>query len=247
MCIVMCYSYHGRYEFRIHGHSAFRWSPAFISVYIKTCLPVLLNEVLWSLGMTAYKIGYSKLGVDALACINVSESIANFFFIFAMGLGHGTTILLGQILGKGDTREAKSGASLILRTAFAIGCLMGLSMALTAPLFAGLFNVSDEIRNMASRCLFIKSAFQPLANMNMVLVVGILRAGGDTRYALFAETSCVWLIGVPMAFLGTAVLHLPIYAAVAMTSLDEAGKLLLCYPRYRSEKWIKSLAKPLDK
>ena len=247
MCIVMGYSYHGRYEFRIHGHSAFRWSPAFISVYIKTCLPVLLNEVLWSLGMTAYKIGYSKLGVDALACINVSESIANFFFIFAMGLGHGTTILLGQILGKGDTREAKSGASLILRTAFAIGCLMGLSMALTAPLFAGLFNVSDEIRNMASRCLFIKSAFQPLANMNMVRVVGILRAGGDTRYALFAETSCVWLIGVPMAFLGAAVLHLPIYAAVAMTSLDEAGKLLLCYPRYRSEKWIKSLAKPLDK
>ena len=50
-----------------------------------------------------------------------------------------------------------------------------------------------------------------------------------------------------MAFLGAAVLHLPIYAAVAMTSLDEAGKLLLCYPRYRSEKWIKSLAKPLDK
>ena len=77
----------------------------------------------------------------------------------------------------------------------------------------------------------------------MVLFVGILRSGGDTRYSLIAETSCVWLIGVSMAFIGAAFLALPIYIVVAMTSLEEVAKILVVYPRYRSEKWVKSLAK----
>ncbi|MGN0905569.1 MAG: MATE family efflux transporter, partial [Bullifex sp.] len=247
MCIVTGYSYFRKLSFTIKGTGAFIQSRSFLSLYTKTCLPVLLNEMLWSLGMTAYKVGYAMLGVDTLACINVSESIANFFFIFVMGLGNATTILLGQILGKGDIRGAREGARLILRTAFTVGCVMGLSMALTAPLFTGLFNVSADIRHMAERCLFVKAVFQPLCSINMVLFVGILRAGGDTRYSLIAETSCVWLIGVTMSFLGAGVLRLPIYTVVAMTSLEEVSKLFLCYPRYRSEKWIKSLAKPTDK
>ena len=243
MVILLVISYKNKESFRIRNFNAFRWQSEFIKIYFITCLPVLLNEMLWSLGMTAYKIGYSKLGVDTLACINVSESIANFFFVFMMGLGNATTILLGQIIGNGDLDRAKIGAKRTLQLALIVGSIMGLLMALSASSFTSLFNVSTQIKQMSVKCLFVRSLFQPLCSLNMVLFVGILRSGGDTRYSLISEISCVWLIGVTMAFLGAGVLKLPIYIVVAMTSLEEVAKLLVVYPRYKSGKWIKSLAK----
>lgn len=243
MVILLIISYKNKEDFRIKNLKAFIWESSFIKIYFVTCLPVLLNEMLWSLGMTAYKIGYSKLGVDTLACINVSEAIANFFFVFMMGLGNATTILLGQILGNGDVDRAKKGAKRTLQLAFIVGTIMGILMALSANSFTSLFKVSDEIKQMAVKCLFVKALFQPLCSLNMVLFVGILRSGGDTRYSLISEISCVWLIGVTMAFLGGGVLKLPIYIVVAMTSLEEVAKIIVVYPRYKSGKWVKSLAK----
>ena len=243
MLILLTYTYIKKEPFRIKSITAFNWDISFIKTYIITCSPVLLNEVFWSLGMTAYKVGYSRLGVDTLACINVSESIANFFFVFVMGLGNATTIVLGQIIGNGDLNRAKRGAKTTLKIALLVGTFMGISMAIFASTFTSWFKVSDEIRKMATYCLYVKAIFQPLCSLNMVLFVGILRSGGDTRYSLIAETSCVWLIGVSMAFIGADFLALPIYIVVAMTSLEEVAKILIVYPRYRSEKWVKSLAK----
>ena len=243
MLIILTYTYIKKEPFRIKSINAFKWDISFIKTYIITCSPVLLNEVFWSLGMTAYKVGYSRLGVDTLACINVSESIANFFFVFVMGLGNATTIVLGQIIGNGDLNRAKKGAKTTLKIALLVGTLMGLSMAIFASTFTSWFKVSDEIRKMATYCLYVKAIFQPLCSLNMVLFVGILRSGGDTRYSLIAETSCVWIIGVSMSFIGSAFLALPIYIVVAMVSLEEVAKILVVYPRYKSEKWVKSLAK----
>ena len=160
-----------------------------------------------------------------------------------MGLGNATTIFLGQILGQGDVNRAKLGARKTLQIALFIGTIMGLFIALSASSFTSLFKVSEEIKQMATRCLYVKAIFQPLCSLNMVLFVGILRSGGDTRYSLIAETSCVWFIGVTMAFLGAEFLKLPIYIVVAMTSLEEISKIIAVYPRYKSGKWVKSLAK----
>ena len=51
---------------------------------------------------------------------------------------------------------------------------------------------------------------------NYVNIVGVLRSGGDTKVCLFLDCSGVWLIGIPMAFIGGLVLKQPIYIVYAM-------------------------------
>ena len=46
------------------------------------------------------------------------------------------------------------------------------------------------------------AAYMPAKMFNYVNVVGVLRSGGDTKMCLFLDTSGVWFIGVPLAFLG---------------------------------------------
>ena len=76
---------------------------------------------------------------------------------------------------------------------------------------------------------------------NFMLFIGALRAGGDTKYAMFTELFSIWVIGVPAALVGGFVLHLPVYYVYALVLLEEAVKAIIIFRRYISRKWIHDL------
>ena len=92
-----------------------------------------------------------------------------------------------------------------------------------------------------SLCLIVFSLFMPFKMFNYVNIVGVLRSGGDTKVCLFLDCSGVWLIGIPMAFIGGPVLKQPIYIVYAMVTLEEVYKTILSYIRYRQKKWLRNL------
>ena len=71
---------------------------------------------------------------------------------------------------------------------------------------------------------------------NHVNIVGYSRSGGDTKVRLFLDCAAsVWLIGIPMAFIGGLLLKQPIYIVYAMVTLEEVYKTILSYIRYRQK------------
>ena len=91
-------------------------------------------------------------------------------------------------------------------------------------------------------CLIVFILYMPFKMFNFVNIVGVLRSGGDTRVCLFIDTSGVWCIGIPMAFLGGLYLKYPIYVVYAMVMFEEAYKAVVGYIRYRQKKWLRNLA-----
>ena len=73
-------------------------------------------------------------------------------------------------------------------------------------------------------------------------MVGILRSGGDTRASFLIDISGVWLIGVPLAFIGGLLFKFPVYIVYAMVTGEEIYKTVLGYIRYKKYKWLKNLA-----
>jgi len=76
---------------------------------------------------------------------------------------------------------------------------------------------------------------------NAILIVGILRSGGDTKFSLFLEMGSVWLVGVPLAFLGALVWGLPVYWVFVLVSLEEILKAAIGIPRLISKKWLRNV------
>ena len=76
---------------------------------------------------------------------------------------------------------------------------------------------------------------------NFTIFIGALRAGGDTRFALIMELCSIWLIGVPAAYVGGFVLHLPVYGVYLMVILEEVAKAFVSWWRFNSRKWIHDL------
>jgi len=91
--------------------------------------------------------------------------------------------------------------------------------------------------------LLIPLDFYPawLRSINFILFIGALRAGGDTRYAMFMELFSIWAIGVPAALIGGFVLRLPVYGVYALVLLEELVKVIIISRRYLSRKWIHNL------
>ncbi len=239
LLLHITYSKHPVLAIREKG--SFRWDKAFLRLVIPTSLPVILNEIFWSLGMTTYKVAFSRIGISALAAVNVNEAIANLFFVAMMGVSNATLIMIGIKIGEGRTDLAKLYAKRFTIIALGTGIGAGMLQALLAPWFANLFNIPEEVRRMAVYCLLVNAAMLPIKSINMAVIVGILRAGGDTRFSMFAEMFGVWAVGVPLAFFGVLVLDLNIWQVYLLLGMEELTKLVISLVRMLRGKWITDL------
>ena len=77
--------------------------------------------------------------------------------------------------------------------------------------------------------------------ISAVIIIGILRGGGDTSYALKIETITMWGVGVPLVFLGSFILRFPVETVVLMVSLEEIAKAIFSVKRLSSNDWIRQV------
>ncbi len=237
--IIIVYKRHP--ALAIRSFDAFRLDRAFLAHVVPTSLPVILNEIFWALGMVAYKIAYARLGIAAIAAINVTEAIGNLFFVALMGVSNATLIMIGIKIGEGESAMARRWAHRFILTSIAIGLGMGTIEALFAPSFTSFFNITDAVRQMAITCLYIHASLLTVRSINIVIIVGILRSGGDTRFSMFAELFGVWAVGVPLAFFGAVVLKLDITGLYLLVGMEEVTKMFIGLARIKSGKWVNDL------
>ena len=76
--------------------------------------------------------------------------------------------------------------------------------------------------------------------------MGVLRAGGDTRFCLIIDGFIIWLVGVPATLIGAFVFHLPVYWVYLLAMTDEITKCIVGMPRLVSRKWIHNLAQTVS-
>ena len=69
-------------------------------------------------------------------------------------------------------------------------------------------------------------------------ICGIFRPGGDTVWCVWVDSGLNWLLQVPLAYIGVHVLHWEIWAVIALVTLGEVAKTVVCYIRLYSKKWI---------
>lgn len=224
----------------------FDFDLAFVGKVIRPMLPVILNELFWSLGITTYYIIYGRMGTESIAAVNIVASIEQVAFTLFTALGNATSVHVGNRIGAGKEDQAFTfaGRSLVL------GVIGGIFMALVLQLIKtpvlSLYNVSPAVLENASNILNIISLFMWVKINNMTIVVGILRAGGDTKFSMFLDGVIIWIVGVPLTALGAFVFNLPIYLVYLCVMSDEITKWILGIRRYRSRKWINNLANQVE-
>lgn len=215
---------------------------AFMGKVLRPMLPVILNELFWSLGITTYAAIYGRMGTESFAAVNIVSTIEQVAFVIFIGISNATSVLVGNRIGAGKEEEAYHYAGRSLGLGAAGGIAMGILLQLMKAPILSLFKVSPDVIVNASLILNVTSLFLWVRINNMTTVVGILRAGGDTKFSLFLDGIIIWIVGVPLTALGAFVFHLPVYWVAVCVMSEEVTKWILGIRRYWSRKWINNLA-----
>lgn len=232
-------------EFRGRVRSYFGWDRELVRRVIKNATPTTINEFLWSFGQTMYVAAYNRIGTTAYAAYQAANSIFNIFNFASFSVGDAALILVGEKLGEGDKEYAWFMSKHIIKVAIGVGLVIGMITIATAAPLSGIFKLSDEGKAFTFRILIVFGVTMFLDVFSGLMIAGILRAGGDTRFAMISEGLCVWFVGVPIAFISVLVFHLPIHIAVLMTRIENVVKDIILYQRFRSGKWMNTVIEDL--
>lgn len=237
--------YHKKYALASRFDEMFKLSRDFVLKFFKTTTPVILNEGFWSLGMTMYSAAYARIDTGAVAAVQIANTVQNLFMVVFFGMGNACAVMIGNKIGANKNETAIEYAKKFSLLGPSLGVFMGLLLILSSRLILKFFNVSSSVENDAVKILFVIALVMAVKVFNILLVVGILRSGGDTRYSMFLEIGSVWLIGVPLAFLGALYFKLPIYMVVSLVSLEEVVKAAVGIPRFISKKWVRNVVEQM--
>lgn len=202
---------------------------------------IILGEMVYAIGSNLYNIAYKYTGTQAQASLQIIVSIQELTLLFCGGFGTATSVILGMMLGKGDFTRAKRVSRIFTAAAILTGTVMGGVVLLLSPFILNVFQVSMQSKSHIRIMLFIMAAAIPLRTIVYMDICGILRSGGDNAYCFLANLIGVWCVGLPLVFLTAVVLKLPIYVVYLMAVMEEAGKLLICGPRVKKDKWLRNL------
>jgi putative MATE family efflux protein len=223
--------------------SFFRFDRAFVFRVLKTSMPAAINELFWSFGITVYNAVYARIGTDAIAAVNINATIEDLFFVLFIGLGNACAVMVGNKIGAGDKDVSYEYGQRFLTLGILGALLAGTVVILIREPFIGLgwYDISPAAADNLRMLMLVFSFSLWLRVHNFMLFIGALRAGGDTRFAMFMEIFSIWAVGVPMALLGGFVFHLPVYWVYVMVLAEEAVKAIVIQFRFHSRKWIHDL------
>ena len=217
------------------------FDPVFLKKILKRMLPVTVNELLWSVGISTYSAIYAHINTESIAAMNIRASIEDLFFVPFLGITHACAIIIGNAIGSGNEKESDAYIRQGVRIIFGISVVLGALLIFGRDLITSLYNVTDLTAFYTRNLLTVLGAFLWLRTVNTFYFIAMLRSGGDTRFAYYADVGGMWLVGVPSALLGAFVLKLPVYYVYALAMLDEAVKFFLFLWRKRSNRWIHNL------
>lgn len=216
---------------------------SFIGRILVPVLPIIANEFLWSMGVTAYFVIYAHMGTDSLAAMNIVSTIDQLALVVLFGLTSATSVIVGNRIGAGEINEAYLYGGRSLGLGAVIGVFIGILVILLSPFILSLYKVSPEVITLAYKTLIVVGCFIWLRAMNAINIVGNLRAGGDTTFSLILDGVIIWVLGVPMAYFAAFILNLPVYYVYLFVMAEEIAKWSFGLPRYFSRKWIHNLVK----
>jgi putative MATE family efflux protein len=220
----------------------FGFEKAFIKKYLITVYPVILTEAFWALGQVMYAIAYARIGEKATAAIQLTNTIQNLFFVVVRGLANACGVMVGSKVGSGEEDVAYQYAIRFIILSSVSGLVLGIVLALAPDILLMFFrNLEISLYETSRSLLIVMGLTFVIRVYNTIAIVGVLRAGGETKLAMKIDLGTVWLIGVPLAFIGALYLKWPVQYVFLLVTMEEVVKAILGIPIIKSKKWIKNL------
>ena len=123
-----------------------------------------------------------------------------------------------------------------------IGAAAGGTILLISDMVIGFYNITEQTRQIASQLMSAISLIVVFQSTNSIMMKGVLRGGGDTRFLMVADILFLWVLSVPLGALAGLYWNLSAFWIYFFLKIDQIVKAFWCVTRLRSGKWMKGIS-----
>ncbi len=212
-----------------------------VARYLKIAFPVIINEVLWSTGITMQNVIMARTSTEAIAAFNITGTVSQLTWVFFIGVGNAAAIIIGKKIGENNILGAKKDANHFSWFMPLVACAVAFLLIPISRILPVFFDVSPRILEQASLMLLVLMFTYPVKSFNMCMIVGICRSGGDTVYSAIVDSTYLWLLGLPLGALAAFVFKFDPFFIYAAFMSEEALKAITNFFRLKSGKWLNNV------
>lgn len=209
----------------------------------KYALPVIINELLWGTGISMITGILGRLGSSVVAANAVAQVARQLSMIIGFGVAYAAAIEIGKKIGEGNREGAKDLGRRYAVLSVITGFIGAAVILIALPVMLKFLVLPPDAAKYLKMMMLVMSYFVIGQSINSCFVVGIFRAGGDTRFGLFFDLTFMWGIAILGGWIAAFVFHAPVTVVYMILLSDEVLKMPVAYGRYKSYKWLKNVTR----
>lgn len=211
--------------------------------FVKYAGPALVNDLSWTLAFSTYSIILGHLNNDMVAASSVATTLRDLFTTICFGISAGGTVIIGKEMGTNRLDKAKKDAGILCYITFLATTVIAVVLVITRHPMMSLFTLTDTAYNYLDIMMLISSYYIIGQAMNTLMIAGLFRAGGNTKFGMICDTITMWGVSVPIGFVSAFVLKLPPMWVYFLLCMDEFWKIPVVYKYYKSDKWLNNITR----
>ncbi len=238
--VVHAHRHTDKYPFMSGVYSSLHVPRALIRRVLPTASPLMVNEILWSLGITFINRFYSTRGLNAVTALNINGTAWNLFCVIMFAMGSAVSIMVGQRLGAGEIEEARDVDRKLIFLTVAMHVVIGALMIAASPFIPLLYEVGEDVRALTSRLLVIAGLALPIHSFAHVTYFTI-RSGGQTMITFLFDAVYTWVVTVLLAWALCTYTDWPVEKIYFCVQFIDVIKLVIGLIMLRSDFWAKNV------
>ena len=211
--------------------------------FMKYASPVIANELLWGAAGAVNTIIIGHIATPVIAANAVAQVARQLATVVAFGIASAAAIIVGKTIGEKNDQLATQYANRFIKLSIYAGICGGLVILAIRPVVLSYTSISLEAKGYLSAMMYVMSYFVVAQSLNATFVVGISRAGGDTKFGLYLDVLSMWGGSILLGVLATFVFKWPVTVIYILLMSDELIKIPFTLYRYKGMKWLNNVTR----
>lgn len=228
---------------RIVPKYLFKIDKLLLKDFIKYSTPVIINEMFWGVAISANSAIIGQLSTAAAAANAIAMVTKQLAQVISLGVAVATAVMLGKMIGEGERERVKLYARKYLQLSFILSAISCALILLLKGLPVKYMKLSPDAGMYLSHMLIVLAFIFVCQAINTTMIVGIFRAGGDSKIGLIIDATTMWGFSIPAGLIAGFIFHLDVRIVYTLLLFDEVLKLPMCIIRYKSNKWIQDVTR----
>lgn len=209
------------------------------AMFLKIVLPIIFLEIGWVLSQMIFKLIFAYKGLREIVAYTIVDSFSIMYSTVFVAIATVASVVIGSEIQKKNLDMAEFYAKTFIRLNFVIVVPLGLMLGIISPFIIKIYNLPSDIHRFLYQGIIMLSVLLSLRSYNYLMMLGIHRAGGDTRFTVILGFICMVVIAGPLGYYVAFVLKKPYFAIFLVTFIEENIRNLVCLWRYNKKRYLK--------